>query len=660
VRFRLLLPAFACALTLLCVSAARAATVQVIDEPFNGGHTLEYEADLGEANFLGVALSSGLYGVTDSGAIVTPGPGCSQLGMDVHTAICDATDVVMVRIHLHDMDDRAGLASPAKGQIEGGAGADTILGGQGPDEIQGDGIVIPGSSGGGAGDYIDGREGNDQLDGDVGFSPPGGNDTVIGGPGDDFLTGFVGNDSLDGGPGADILSDGAGNDTVSGGEGDDDYWGDDSDGNDAINGDGGNDILRASRDVDGADTFSGGPGRDALVYNQVTAVGQPVETRVTSVTASLDGAPNDGTGSEGDNIQPDIESVTGGSNDDVLTGGPEAETLDGDAGNDVLDGGGGPDVLVGEGGTDTASYGSRASGVTVTLDDVANDGAPGEADDVTQSVENVTGGRGPDDLTGGPADNRLDGGSGEDFVDGRGGADVLLGGEATDVIRVRDGSADSTPACGPGVDFVIADPGEGGDPDCEAVDNVLSDLVILGHQIAVQPGDATLGLQLPTAHRLVPLFDHVNIPVGSMIDTTAGAAKVTTRAVGSRRKRQAGLFSGALIQVLQRRSRAARGLTELRLKGSSFDRCRAGGGRASAARLSRATIRKLRAKAKGRFRTRGRHSAATVRGTIWITADRCDGTLTRVKRGTVAVRDFRRKRTILVRAGKSYLARAKG
>jgi hypothetical protein len=39
--------------------------------------------------------------------------------------------------------------------------------------------------------------------------------------------------------------------------------------------------------------------------------------------------------------------------------------------------------------------------------------------------------------------------------------------------------------------------------------------------------------------------------------------------------------------------------------------------------------------------------------------DRCDGTLTAVKRGRVAVRDFRRKRTVVVRAGKSYLARVR-
>ena len=47
-----------------------------------------------------------------------------------------------------------------------------------------------------------------------------------------------------------------------------------------------------------------------------------------------------------------------------------------------------------------------------------------------------------------------------------------------------------------------------------------------------------------------------------------------------------------------------------------------------------------------------------MRGTVWFTADRCEGTLTTVKRGKVAVRDFRRKRTITVSAGKRYFARA--
>jgi ferric-dicitrate binding protein FerR (iron transport regulator) len=98
------------------------------------------------------------------------------------------------------------------------------------------------------------------------------------------------------------------------------------------------------------------------------------------------------------------------------------------------------------------------------------------------------------------------------------------------------------------------------------------------------------------------------------------------------------------------------------MKGASFRGCRARGAsrEASASGLSRRTIRRLRANARGRFRTRGRNSSATVRGTRWEVIDRCDGTLTKVTRGRVVVRDFRRKRNVLVRAGKRYLAKARG
>jgi Thrombospondin type 3 repeat len=157
----------------------------------------------------------------------------------------------------------------------------------------------------------------------------------------------------------------------------------------------------------------------------------------------------------------------------------------------------------------------------------------------------------------------------------------------------------------------------------------------------------------------VPLEQVREIPVGSFLNTRRGTVRLVaaTDAAGGT---QTGTFSRGLFQVLQSRARRARGMTELRLKGSSFRSCRASrSGRAGAAQVSRRTIRRVRSNARGRFRTRGRNSAATVRGTVWITADRCDGTLTTVKRGRVAVRDFRRKRTITVRAGKSYLARAR-
>ena len=78
----------------------------------------------------------------------------------------------------------------------------------------------------------------------------------------------------------------------------------------------------------------------------------------------------------------------------------------------------------------------------------------------------------------------------------------------------------------------------------------------------------------------------------------------------------------------------------------------------AARKRSKKVISRLWGNGKGRFRTTGRHSAATVRGTIWLTEERCDGTLTRVTRGSVTVRDTTARRTVVVRAGRSYLARA--
>jgi hypothetical protein len=67
---------------------------------------------------------------------------------------------------------------------------------------------------------------------------------------------------------------------------------------------------------------------------------------------------------------------------------------------------------------------------------------------------------------------------------------------------------------------------------------------------------------------------------------------------------------------------------------------------------------RLNASGHGHFTVQGRYSAATVRGTVWSVGDRCEGTLTKVTRGVVVVRDFRRRKTITLFTGQSYLARA--
>ena len=197
---------------------------------------------------------------------------------------------------------------------------------------------------------------------------------------------------------------------------------------------------------------------------------------------------------------------------------------------------------------------------------------------------------------------------------------------------------------------------------------------VLGRRFNVQPlsGDVFVSVPTQTARasqksvpglkgrRFVPLEQARQVPIGSFLDTRRGRVRIAS-ARDAKGVTQSGAFSASVFQVLQSRRRSARGLTDLAMKGASFSRCRSRrskGAQASARRkLSSRTVRRLRADARGRFRTRGRYSAATVRGTVWTTADRCNGTLTKVSRGKVAVRDFRRRKTIVLKAGKSYLAR---
>jgi len=68
-------------------------------------------------------------------------------------------------------------------------------------------------------------------------------------------------------------------------------------------------------------------------------------------------------------------------------------------------------------------------------------------------------------------------------------------------------------------------------------------------------------------------------------------------------------------------------------------------------------VRALWGDGKGSFRTRGRFAAATIRGTRWLTADRCDGTLVRVVKGSVTVRDLLKRKSLVVKRAKRYVAR---
>jgi hypothetical protein len=169
----------------------------------------------------------------------------------------------------------------------------------------------------------------------------------------------------------------------------------------------------------------------------------------------------------------------------------------------------------------------------------------------------------------------------------------------------------------------------------------------------------------------VPFKGGANLPVGTQLDTTRGRVALTSAADTGGAKTQTSDFYDGIFQIRQsvpkkKPKKPAALITDVVLKGEiSRSQCAplkgARGASVSAAKKKKgpkAVLGKLWGSGKGKFRTGGKYSSATVRGTIWLVQDECDGTFTKVRRGTVQVRDLRRKKTVTVKAGHTYLARA--
>jgi hypothetical protein len=181
----------------------------------------------------------------------------------------------------------------------------------------------------------------------------------------------------------------------------------------------------------------------------------------------------------------------------------------------------------------------------------------------------------------------------------------------------------------------------------------------LGRKVSAVPAAGFVRVKLPGRRRFVDLEDAESLPVGTIFDARHGEVALST-ALDRDGNTQSALFRGGKFAVRQRRG--GRGRTHLHLRGGDFSTCAAASGEASIAakRRKRGKVRSLWGKDKGgRYSTHGRNSAATVRGTEWLTQDRCEGTRTKVRTGAVKVYDRAKRRSVLVRAGRSYLARAR-
>ena len=362
---------------------------------------------------------------------------------------------------------------PDNDVITGGAGDDLLQGGAGDDEESGgddqdtlDGGATPGCTGGAGNDLLNGDGGDDALCGGPG--PPGGldNDSLNGGDGEDtayYLRAAGVNVSLD-----NVANDGEAGESdnvhsdvedITGGAGPDTLTGSDARnvldggaGPDSLAGLGGNDVLMDSGGDTAADRLDGGPGDDSLAAGRGpdTYIGGDGEDAVTDyagrsfpVAVTLDGNADDGGVNEGDNVEPDVEDVTGGSGADTLVGNSSDNELDGGAGDDTISGGDG------------------------------NDG--------------------------------LDGGAGRDTIDGGAGRDDLVGGPGADLLKTRDGLTDRA-NCGGGTDSVQGEARDDIAGNCEDVDIAPPTAVTIVRVQVTRAGYTVLKLSCPGVEKVCAGF----------------------------------------------------------------------------------------------------------------------------------------------------------
>lgn len=174
----------------------------------------------------------------------------------------------------------------------------------------------------------------------------------------------------------------------------------------------------------------------------------------------------------------------------------------------------------------------------------------------------------------------------------------------------------------------------------------------------------------PGSKRCIRLRGGELIPVGSIIDARKG--KITLVVSDGEGGTDEGQFSGGIFVFTQatkavpevRAVAAKRALiTNIKLTRGDFRKaCRARSRKSSlsdwpgtfADTARRRVVRYLNAKAHGRFNVIGKRASGIERGTVWKTTDTCDATEIKVISGAVIVRDFKKRKNFLVKAGKTY------
>jgi Ca2+-binding RTX toxin-like protein len=177
-----------------------------------------------------------------------------------------------------------------------------------------------------------------------------GADTLSGSDGPDLILGGEDNDVLSGGGGDDRIVGDRGSDTMNGGAGDDTLVWNNGDGSDVANGDDGRDDVEVNGAPAAGDVFTIKPNGARIKFDRTNLVPFSIDIG-SSETLHANGLGGD------DSIgvsEVGSYSVTasGGSGNDTLTGGGSSGTFLGGSGNDTITPGGGVDVVSADDGDD--------------------------------------------------------------------------------------------------------------------------------------------------------------------------------------------------------------------------------------------------------------------------------------------------------------------
>jgi hypothetical protein len=285
----------------------------------------------------------------------------------------------------------------------------------------------------------------------------------------------------------------------------------------------------------------------------------------------------------------------------------------------------------------------------LALDPASADRTPGDANVVTATARN-------DDGT--PTANRTIRWS---IAGPHAGAGTVTT-DAAGVARIAwDGVREGTDELSAFVDTDGNSTSDAGEPTARATVRWALPAPVQGRRVNLEPVSGIVKIRIvrrakgvdAAGSSFTTLDAATQVPLTTIVDVRKGRVR-QTMASDQSGGIQKGEFYGGMYTTRQSTT-STRPVAELRLNQTLT--CQPNTrGRITA---SAARSRRLWGNAQGRFRTRGRNSAATVRGTLWLTKDSCNSTTTVVREGTVVVRDFARRKNVTVKKGRSYTAHAR-